>query len=86
VENKATNTPHPVFGFAENGMGWGLHVILNPWVSPMAIIVMPFQGIFEVSKYFNFGGCLYENLIWHPSGIYMWEINNIELRRYCGLT
>jgi len=24
--------PHPVFGNAENGMGWGLHVILNPWV------------------------------------------------------
>jgi len=37
------------------GMRWGLHVILNPWISPMAIIVMPLQGIFEVSKYFNFG-------------------------------
>jgi len=36
--------PLPVFGFAENRKGWGLHVILNPWVSPMAIIVTPFQG------------------------------------------
>ena len=55
-QNNKYTPPHPIFGFAENGMGWELHVNLNPWVSPMAIIVMPFQGIFEVSKYFNFGG------------------------------
>jgi len=56
--NKYTPS-HPVFGFAENGMGWELLVILNPWVSPMAIIVMPLQGILEVRNHFNSGGCLY---------------------------
>ena len=30
----------------------------RPWVQPMAIIVMPIQGILEVSEHFNFGGML----------------------------
>ena len=54
IEHKI-NPPHPVFGFAENRMGWGLYAILKPWVTPMATIVMPFQGILEVSEHFNSG-------------------------------